>query len=42
MLDLTFRRIGPDTYRKWNAALGVRTTVTFDRAARMFTFMNVV
>ncbi len=34
MLDLTFRRIGPDTYRKWNAALGVRTTVTFDRAAR--------
>lgn len=34
MLDLTFRQIGPDTYQKWNAALGVRTTLTFDRAGR--------
>jgi hypothetical protein len=34
MLDLTFRQIGPDTYQKWNGALGVRTTIRFDRAAR--------
>ena len=34
MLDLTFRQIAPDTYQKWNAALCVRTTVTFDRVGR--------
>lgn len=34
MLDLSFRKIGPDTYRKWNAVLGVRTTLTFDRQNR--------
>ncbi len=38
MLDLTFRQIAPNTYQKWNAVLGVRTTVTFveagDRAGR--------
>lgn len=32
MLDLSFDRIGPNTYRKWNPILGVRTTLTFDRA----------
>lgn len=34
MLDLTFRQIAPDTFQKWNAALGVRTTLTFDRAGK--------
>jgi hypothetical protein len=34
MVDLTFRKIAPDTYQKWNAVLGVRTTVTFDREGR--------
>lgn len=34
MLDLRFTRIGPGTYQKWNAILGVRTTVTFDRDSR--------
>ena len=32
MLDLSFDRIGPNTYRKWNPILRVRTTLTFDRA----------
>ena len=30
-MDLSFTRIAPGTYQKWNAVLGVRTTVTFDR-----------
>ncbi len=29
MLDLSFKRTGPGTYQKWNAVLGVRTTITF-------------
>jgi hypothetical protein len=29
MLDLTFRQIAPGVYQKWNALMGIRTTVTF-------------
>lgn len=30
MLDLSFKRIAPNIYQKWNAAQGIRTTIHFD------------
>ena len=29
MIDLSYKQIGPGVYQKWNALLGIRTTLTF-------------
>lgn len=28
-VDLSFKQIGPGKYQKWNAAMGIKTTLTF-------------